>query len=313
MELSATQLLLFLLPFTSCKQSLQRFKDSKNQVRTTLSLSLSLSLFLLFFFFKSHFLPRFFKCCCHWVHEEEGTGMACGHPCSTCHCQPFVPLRWPTIDTVFETCVSTASWFLCWASGTTAQYTLWPNEQQWSCWSVEVLPSGKVCNNFFSFVSFAVILTDSLTDLCPDTHSSLHLLNTWRPLGSSSSQGPRSKWVQGMQFGSLETQFATEVSQASSSSRSGGSSRNQQKRRLLFWFSWDSTVLPAKLKPDIDFQLNPWTLYSLVHPNFDVDLVSVSFSFDEIVFSHSFLFYRKVQCFECNGWTIIHIVTLGER
>ena len=83
---------------------------------------------------------------------------------------------------------------------------------------MEVLPSGKVCNNFFSFVSFAVILTDSLTDLSPDTHSSLHLLNTWRPLGSSSSQGPRSKWVQGMLFGSLETQFATEVSQASSSS-----------------------------------------------------------------------------------------------
>jgi hypothetical protein len=80
---------------------------------------------------------------------------------------------------------------------------------------------------------------------------------------------------------------------SSSSSRSGGSSRNRQKRRLLFWFSWDSTVLPAKLKPDIDFQLNPWTLYSLVHPNFDVDLVSVSFSFDEIVFSHSFLFTER--------------------
>jgi hypothetical protein len=49
MELSATQLLLFLLPFTSCKQSLQRFKDSKNQVRTSLSLSLSLS----FYYFSS--------------------------------------------------------------------------------------------------------------------------------------------------------------------------------------------------------------------------------------------------------------------
>jgi len=69
--------------------------------------------------------------------------------------------------------------------------------------------------------------------------------------------------------------------------------RNQQKRRLLFRSSWDSKVLPAKLKPDIDFQLNPWTLYSLVHPNFDVDLVSVSFSFDEIVFSHSFLFTER--------------------
>ena len=66
--------------------------------------------------------------------------------------------------------------------------------------------------------------------------------------------------------------------------------RNQQKRRLLFRSSWDSKVLPAKLKPDIDFQLNPWTLYSLVHPNFNINLVSVSFSFDEIVFSHSFLF-----------------------
>jgi hypothetical protein len=44
----------------------------------------------------------------------------------------------------------------------------------------------------------------------------------------------------------------------------GGSSRNQQKRRLLFWFSCNSKVFPAKLKPGIVFQLNLWTFILMV-------------------------------------------------
>jgi hypothetical protein len=79
---------------------------------------------------------------------------------------------------------------------------------------------------FTCFLLVLCCLTDLLTDL-------LQILIppcvSWSSLGSSSSQGPLSKWVLGMLFGSLETQFATEVPQASSS-RSGGSSRGTNKR-----------------------------------------------------------------------------------
>jgi hypothetical protein len=42
---------------------------------------------------------------------------------------------------------------------------------------------------------------------------------------------------------------------------------NDGKRRVLFWFSWDdavSTNQQSPNQPDLDFQLNPWTLHHLL-------------------------------------------------
>lgn len=41
------------------------------------------------------------------------------------------------------------------------------------------------------------------------------------------------------------------------------------ERRILFWFSWDTAAATAQHvheynQPDIDFQLNPWTLHNLL-------------------------------------------------
>ncbi|MFO0450191.1 MAG: hypothetical protein ACK52I_16275 [Pseudomonadota bacterium] len=41
------------------------------------------------------------------------------------------------------------------------------------------------------------------------------------------------------------------------------------ERRILFWFSWDAAAATAQHvheynQPDIDFQLNPWTLHNLL-------------------------------------------------
>lgn len=51
--------------------------------------------------------------------------------------------------------------------------------------------------------------------------------------------------------------------------------RSPPTRKLLFWFSWDKDFLPSTLVPDLDFQLNPWTVYSMTHSNFTKSLVSI--------------------------------------
>ena len=89
-------------------------------------------------------------------------------------------------------------------------------------------------------------------------------------------------------------------------------------RKLLFWYSWEKAALPSHLKPDIDFQLNPWTIYSVVNPDFSNDLVS-SFLF----FLHFFFlfiltihWYREQQHSFFSGWTTIltlSLETLRER
>ena len=56
----------------------------------------------------------------------------------------------------------------------------------------------------------------------------------------------------------------------------GSSSASAQQRRLLFWFSWEKDSLPSTLEPDINFQLNPWTVHSLVCNDFERNLVSLS-------------------------------------
>ena len=51
-------------------------------------------------------------------------------------------------------------------------------------------------------------------------------------------------------------------------------------RRVVFWFSWEDTGEECSV-PDVDFQLNPWTLYQLIHsPNdFQNHYVSTFFLF----------------------------------
>ena len=65
------------------------------------------------------------------------------------------------------------------------------------------------------------------------------------------------------------------------------------KRRVLFWFSWDAAVSSQQgspNEPDLDFQLNPWTLHHLLHigNNYENDLV--------ICFFISFLSFFSLMC-----------------
>ena len=45
-------------------------------------------------------------------------------------------------------------------------------------------------------------------------------------------------------------------------SRKGGGVTPSGERLLVFWFSWEASVDNV---PDVDFQLNPWTLHHLTH------------------------------------------------
>lgn len=54
----------------------------------------------------------------------------------------------------------------------------------------------------------------------------------------------------------------------SSSTTKRGAQQQQQlkERRLLFWFSWDAVHhRHGESTPDVDFQLNPWTLHHLLY------------------------------------------------
>jgi hypothetical protein len=65
-------------------------------------------------------------------------------------------------------------------------------------------------------------------------------------------------------------------------------------RRVLFWFS--SAGFPENTQlssPDPDFQLNPWTLYSLVRGDFMATLVSVLFLSLKFFFGYLTLSCRK--------------------
>lgn len=56
------------------------------------------------------------------------------------------------------------------------------------------------------------------------------------------------------------------------SSSSSGHNAQLKRRRLIFWFSWSEKVLQGHV-PEVDFQLNPWTLYSLLHEKLESDTV----------------------------------------
>jgi len=64
------------------------------------------------------------------------------------------------------------------------------------------------------------------------------------------------------------------VGSSSSSSSSRSETPTFHDRRLLFWYSWEEKKLPHNLIPDIDFQLNPWTVFGMVHEDFSTTLVS---------------------------------------
>jgi len=93
--------------------------------------------------------------------------------------------------------------------------------------------------------------------------------------------------------------------------RSQGAGVDVPDRLLLFWFSWDeeaAAVASAVNIPDVDFQLNPWTLHHLLHASEYNYLHSKVFSFLFFLFSDflTFLFSRMQQHFLWTGWIIIH-------
>ena len=49
-----------------------------------------------------------------------------------------------------------------------------------------------------------------------------------------------------------------------------------ETRKVIFWYSYEKKVVDWV---DPDFQLNPWSLHSLVHKNFESSMVRFSFSF----------------------------------
>jgi hypothetical protein len=63
------------------------------------------------------------------------------------------------------------------------------------------------------------------------------------------------------------------------------------KRKVLFWFSWDEALADSKQsinQPDLDFQLNPWTLHGLLFKgkNYEDDQVHLYFLW--LLFFHSY-------------------------
>jgi hypothetical protein len=59
------------------------------------------------------------------------------------------------------------------------------------------------------------------------------------------------------------------------------------KRRVLFWFSWDDAVSANQQslnQPDLDFQLNPWTLHHLLFQG-------GKYADDQVLFFLSFFFF----------------------
>ena len=79
-------------------------------------------------------------------------------------------------------------------------------------------------------------------------------------------------------------------------------------RRVVFWFSWEATGEECSV-PDVDFQLNPWTLYQLTFPKwFSKSLCKYFFSFSSNL-SNLFFLCRNQLAFWWNGWIIIHTST----
>ena len=66
--------------------------------------------------------------------------------------------------------------------------------------------------------------------------------------------------------------------------------RKGEARKVIFWYSFEEKELGDK-NIDADFQLNPWTLYQLVHPDFEKSLVS----FDVfLLLFHLILFFSRL-------------------
>lgn len=61
----------------------------------------------------------------------------------------------------------------------------------------------------------------------------------------------------------------------------------KKDRRLVFWFSWDAVDLPDS-EPDVDFQLNSWTLHHLLSRNIKYEDSLVCFFFLLFVFLFCF-------------------------
>lgn len=64
------------------------------------------------------------------------------------------------------------------------------------------------------------------------------------------------------------------------------------KRRVLFWFSWDDAVArdqQSTNEPELDFQLNPWTLHHLI---FKGDSYADDQVLGSFFISHSFFLFR---------------------
>jgi hypothetical protein len=57
-----------------------------------------------------------------------------------------------------------------------------------------------------------------------------------------------------------------------------------ESRIVIFWYSYEKDVVVDGI--DVDHQLNPWTLHSMVHPKFEANLVNFNIFFIHI-FLHS--------------------------
>lgn len=76
------------------------------------------------------------------------------------------------------------------------------------------------------------------------------------------------------------------------------------ERMLVFWFSWDGS---QENQPDVDFQLNPWTLHHLVHSGDSNYLQNkVSFLFFLFSFFLCFFFLTLANFFSSGCCNIFH-------
>lgn len=126
----------------------------------------------------------------------------------------------------------------------------------------------------------------------------------WFPADSVCHRGVPSKTV-----AYLEAE-ASKASGKKRASTANATMKNPPPRKLLFWFSWEKDLLPPNHTPDIDFQMNPWTVYSVVNENLN-SLVYISY-FNFFIFALIFII-RGVHYFSCSGGIILHTASLRRR
>lgn len=230
--------------------------------------------------------------------QEKGAGMACGYSISTCLCQPPDIGWWSAQDPADEVCSSRVT------HAPTHECTI---HNWWRSSSfMERILAAQV-SSLTVHLSFSILIFHLGMDISWVLHPPWRTDCSSITLSMGASQGLVSSST------SLVMRYVTvgqrrwtqiKVCEWEIQQRERGwwrfiflysnSLLAKAQRRVLFWFSWDEKSLPSGVVPDTDLQLNPWTLYSMVHQGFQYTLVGIlSFCFNLFAFFYSCILGRS--------------------